>query len=588
MTDLLHRALWCVAAAVLLSAQPALAQGKVDGATAGTVLAEPSTPTSLGVRWPVIGDKNLNATIAVAYRKTGTDAWAEAYPLFRTFNDRVSPDNVVRDGHLFAGSIVDLAPGTEYDVRLTLSDPDGGSTAQTLRLRTASVPRLPATMQRRYVTPLGQGQAAGGSGTQGDPFRGLRAALQRAQPGDMLTLASGTYADGPFVAATSGTSDRPIVIQGQADGSAVLDGRGAEVVLDVSNRAHIWVDRLTFRGGGELMRAHLASHIVATRSTFNMVRLGFNSRNAIYRESTGIYIADNVFTGPVTWPRSKGIEQIYAVTVTGSGHVVAHNLIQNVGDGVHNGDIGRLSASDIHNNDIDVCTDDGVEADYSDTNVRVYRNRITNCFSGISTQPAHGGPVYIFRNLMLNMQYTPIKLHNDTAGALIFHNTSVKSGLPFNISIDGETVRDTITRNNLFVGTASPALNSTGKMSRTDFDSDGYEWPPRGSFARWNGKDYPSTTSARGSGALYSDRGAYSMGPHRTFAGSFAAPQSHERRLDRAAHDPRLGPASRAIDRGAKLPNFNDRFAGAAPDLGCCELGDELPLFGPRPEELRR
>ena len=83
-------------------------------------------------------------------------------------------------------------------------------------------------------------------------------------------------------------------------------------------------------------------------------------------------------------------------------------------------------------------------------------------------------------------------------------------------------------------------------------------------------------------------RGAFAMGPHRTFAGSFAAPQSHERQIDRAAHDPRLGRASRAIDRGVRLPNFNDRFAGAAPDLGCCELGDDLPVFGPRPEELKR
>jgi hypothetical protein len=588
MANLLHRVLWPGIAAAWLAVQPAQAQGKVDAAAAGTVAAEPSTPTSLGVRWPVVGDANLNATIAVAYRKAGTEAWAEAYPLFRTFNDRVSPDNAVRDGHLFAGSVVDLAPDTEYEVRLSLDDPDGGSTVRTLRLRTAAVPRLPAAMQRRHVVPLAQGQSPGGSGTQADPFRGLRAALQRAQPGDLLTLAAGTYADGPFVVAGSGTRDKPIALQGPPGATAVLDGRGREVVLDVSGREHIWVDRLVFRGGGELLRANRASHVVATRNRFDMERLGFNARGAIYRESVGFYIADNVFTGTTRWPRAKGIEQIYAVTVTGAGHVVAYNLIQNVGDAVHNGDIGRLSASDVHNNDIDVCTDDGIEADYSDTNVRVYRNRVTNCFSGISTQPAHGGPVYIFRNLLFNMQYTPIKLHNDTAGALIFHNTGVKSGIPFNISIDGETVRDVVTRNNLFVGTGSPALNSTGKMSRTDFDSDGYEWPPRGGFARWNGKTYPSTTAARGSGALYSERGAYTMGPHRTFAGRFGPPPSHERQIDRATHDPRLAPASRAIDRGMRLPNFNDRFAGKAPDLGCCELGDALPHFGPRPEELQR
>lgn len=585
----LSRLLWGSAAVLLAGAAPeaAHAQGKVDGVTPGAMLAEPATPTSLGVRWPVVGDRNLNATIAVAYRKTGDELWREGYPLFRTFNDRVSPDNTVADGHLFAGSIVDLTPDTEYEVRLSLNDPDGGSTVRSVKLRTAPVPRLPANMQRRFVVPLAAGQQPGGSGTQADPYRGLRAALQRAQPGDLLSLTSGTYADGPYVIGGSGLADRLIAVRGPADGSAVLDGRGAEVLVDVSGRAHWWFDRLGFRGAKTLIKADRASFVGVTRNRFDFTALGFSARNAVYKESVGLYIADNTFVGTSRWPRSKGIEQVYAVTVTGAGHVVAHNLIQNVGDGIHNGDVGRLSASDIHNNDIETATDDGIEADYSDTNVRVYRNRITNAFSGISLQPTHGGPVYVFRNVLYNLQYTPFKLHNDMAGALIFHNTSVMNGMPFNISIDGETVRDVVTRNNLFVGTGSPALNSTGRMSRTDFDSDGYEWAARGAFARWNGKDFPSTTSARGSGALYSEKGAYTMGPHRTFA-AIGAPAGIERAIDRAANDPRLGPASRAIDRGLPLPNFNDRFAGKAPDLGCCELGEELPHFGPRPEELAR
>ena len=119
-----------VVAVALCAGPPARAQGKVDGVTPGAVVAEPSTPTSLGVRWPIVGDRNLNAGITVAYRKTGQEQWAEGYPLFRAYNDRVSPDNVVADGHLFAGSIVDLAPDTEYEVRLSLNDPDGGSTVR--------------------------------------------------------------------------------------------------------------------------------------------------------------------------------------------------------------------------------------------------------------------------------------------------------------------------------------------------------------------------------------------------------------------------------------------------------------------------
>lgn len=579
-----------VAAACLASLlhHAVLAQGKVDAVTPGTIVTEPATPTSIGVRWPVVGDKNLNATVAVSYRMAGPHVWLEGYPLFRTFNDRVSPDNAVPDGHLFAGSIVDLAPDTQYEVRLSLEDPDGGSVVKTVALRTAAVPRLPAAMKRHYVVARALDEAPGGSGTAADPFRGLDVALSRAQAGDLLALGSGTYSGGPFVPQASGTYQQPIVIQGQADGSAVLDGRGGAVLIDVSGREHIWFDRLTLRNAITLLQADRASYVVATRNRFELLNYGFRSRGAAYREAVGFYISDNVFAGTSQWPRARGIEAINAIIVTGSGHVISYNLIQNVGDGVHNGNDGRLSASDIHNNDIDVCTDDGIEADYSDTNIRIFRNRITNCFAGISMQPARGGPVYVFRNLMLNLQYAPFKLHNDTAGALIFHNTSVKSGIAFNISNAGETVRDVITRNNLFVGTGSPALYSNGRMSRTDFENDGYEWSSRGAFAVWNGKTYASTIATLGAGALYSDRGAVALGPHLTFAGSFAPPQSHVRQIDRSAHDPRLAPSSRAIDRGVRLPNFNDQFVGSAPDLGCCELGHELPWFGPRPSELNR
>jgi hypothetical protein len=41
---------------------------------------------------------------------------------------------------------------------------------------------------------------------------------------------------------------------------------------------------------------------------------------------------------------------------------------------------------DICNNDIEQATDDAIEADSAMGNVRVFRNRITNCFVGISAR----------------------------------------------------------------------------------------------------------------------------------------------------------------------------------------------------------
>jgi hypothetical protein len=78
------------------------------------------------------------------------------------------------------------------------------------------------------------------------------------------------------------------------------------------------------------------------------------------------------------------------------------------------------------------------------------------------------------------------------------------------------------------------------------------------------------------------------MGPQLTFAGQLTTPSGYEQRLDPSANDPRLARNSAALDRGVPLPNFNDRFTGTAPDLGCCELDEKLPHFGPRPEELAR
>jgi hypothetical protein len=56
------------------------------------------------------------------------------------------------------------------------------------------------------------------------------------------------------------------------------------------------------------------------------------------------------------------------------------------------------------------------------------------------------------------------------------------------------------------------------------------------------------------------------------------------RPADRAV-DLRLKPGSAAIDAGEILPGLNDGFAGRAPDLGAYELGQPIPLAGPRPEK---
>jgi hypothetical protein len=47
--------------------------------------------------------------------------------------------------------------------------------------------------------------------------------------------------------------------------------------------------------------------------------------------------------------------------------------------------------------------------------------------------------------------------------------------------------------------------------------------------------------------------------------------------------DFRLRPEARAVDAGMILANVNDGFTGKAPDLGALEVGQQMPVYGPRP-----
>ena len=48
--------------------------------------------------------------------------------------------------------------------------------------------------------------------------------------------------------------------------------------------------------------------------------------------------------------------------------------------------------------------------------------------------------------------------------------------------------------------------------------------------------------------------------------------------------DFRLRRDSAAVDAGLAMPNINDGYSGAAPDLGALELGSKAVAYGPRGE----
>ena len=110
-----------------IQAAPAAAQDDTVTVTPGEFVIEHPTLINLGFEWHIDGDANRNAGVDVSFRKQGETAWRKAMPLARLHGEQVYQRNVFNlvTPNMFAGSILDLEPGTSYEARFVMTDPDG-------------------------------------------------------------------------------------------------------------------------------------------------------------------------------------------------------------------------------------------------------------------------------------------------------------------------------------------------------------------------------------------------------------------------------------------------------------------------------
>src|ERR1041385_6624428 len=236
--------------------------------TTGTLTIDPPTLMALGFAWNIDGDDNRNARVTVNFRKKGTGKWQPALDLMRLQNEQIWTRGAtdLTAPNQFAGSIFDLDEATDYDVKLSLQDPDGvtGDTEKLVTVRTRAEPK-PATGGRVFhVYPPGY------KGPKQEPaFSGLleayymaslggdwsRASPPRVQAGDTILVHAGVYLskhdhysheinsrfttccgtpwDGTYYLTQDGTPDKPIAIVAAGDGEAIFDGDNNTVLFNM-------------------------------------------------------------------------------------------------------------------------------------------------------------------------------------------------------------------------------------------------------------------------------------------------------------------------------------------------------------------
>ncbi|MBI3831898.1 MAG: hypothetical protein HY291_20415 [Planctomycetes bacterium] len=558
----------------------------------GEPVLDPPTLHSLGVYWIVQGDDNRNAKIDCHYRKMGEKDWKAGPPLFRVekggqngFGKEKNESQLkaLTDAWIFAGSMLLLEPDTAYEIQLMLSDPDGGAAEKVLQARTNAEPVAPKDAPQHHVVP-GSG---GGSGTASDPYKGLAEAEKNAKPGDVFLLHAGVY-EGPFEVRKSGEPGKPIVWRGAGDGEAVLDGKQPKdkltgSLIEATGVHDVWFEKLSLRNTYNLVKAHDAARIVVRRCQLSGMICGVF---AVGPKTAQFFIADNVMEGVMPWPTTHeqwgALPESRAIWLAGGGHEACYNRITHCKDGMDTQESPHSVAVDFHHNDVSEMFDDGCEMDGSERNTRCWMNRFTNVFQGVSIQPVFGGPVYVFRNALYNVQVEPFKMHNAPSGGIFYHNTIVKNGAPLLMQTP-EKVRNCVYRNNLFLGTEGRALHFDSPMENCDYDYDGFGGFSGDVFMKWNNVKYLSPEEIKTKSPIY--KHLVLVDPKSAFANGVQPPADNQKVYELSLNDLRLKDGCAAIDAGEVLPGFNDGFAGKAPDLGAYELGEPVPHYGPRAEK---
>ena len=551
----------------------------------GQFFIDPPTLENLGFRWYVDGDKNRNATVAVSYRVEGDEEWLSAQPMLRVRHEIV--DGGYRTGNLFAGSVLFLEPGTEYEVMFTMKDPDGGA---------PEAPRIETVATRSEVKAWTDGRTL-----HVRPSESILEAYEKAAPGDIIMLEAGLHEakDAPYVLKKSGEPGKPIVFRGAGADKTIIEGPNHATDLFCLSGVHdIVFEDLTLRRGSAAIHtspAHLnnmKSHFVldpgfagpgASNITVRRCKIE-NVMNGIWtcsKNSRNWTIADNVLTGANKrwYPFSAHEEAIsfIGVNLYGQGHVVCYNRINrfllllctaDAGDPDPN-DLERFPVNiDFYNNELFYGIGDTIQTDYTAHNIRVYRNLCSNARCGLSVQPSFGGPIYLIRNEVYGITEHYNKWNNKPAGIISVHNT-------IGASFYTTPHQNCHLRNNLFFG-GTNSTTLTPELHTMDYDGFGgkiFTWA-HGDVRKISHTSLEKFTAATGyekHGIRISRDDFVNAVEYR--AGTTWTPDDF---------DLRLKEGSKAIDSAVRLPNINDDYNGEAPDRGAIEFGDPRPHYGPR------
>jgi hypothetical protein len=529
-----------------------------DPTLASTSKVQPSAvPTfhCLGIYWsPENGAAGKK--VLVKFRETGQKAWRDGLPL------RHNPVKTPECKADYRGSLVNLKPGTGYEIVLTLEGTD-----------TRTVFQAATRSEQLPVATTIKGESSGNTlsiGQSGTPEGYVL------YDGTGATIDTGNKADVGISVDASYVIVRGFTVRNVKQHGIRLFG-GHHIVIENCDISK-WGsedEKEKGKGFGVDYQAGVFSNkkdlraVIVQRCKIHHPSWDTNSWAEKHGDS-------NHPAGPQTvvfW-ESEG------------NHVIRYNEFWSdenhyfndvMGAGANASYRGFPGADcDIYCNYIANCWDDGIEAEGGDQNVRIWNNYIENVLMAIGNAAASIGPLYVWRNVS-GRSYTPPGSRYDmthgylfkmgcageekwmTGHTYVFNNTIFQPNGEGTGGLGGSsrTIKHCVTRNNILHVRASDTRSiSTEKKSSVDNDFDCDLLSARC-------PDGQEKNGLKGTPQYVPD----AEFAFETKTGSF-----------------QLAPSSPGYDKGVAIPNFCDVFAGAGPDVGAHEGGAERMQFGVKAE----
>jgi len=159
-----------------------------------------ATIESVGLVAAYMGDDNQNNIASIWYRPVGTSAWLAGHEMFAD-----------RSARQWRGSLVYLSAGTEYEIEVRFTDPDGV---------------VPDTVKGSIRTRPDYPDVGSGGNILYVPDDGtLQAAIDAASPGDTIRIRGGTYYNNAQLGVEdSGTAGHYLTIEAVPGQHVILDG----------------------------------------------------------------------------------------------------------------------------------------------------------------------------------------------------------------------------------------------------------------------------------------------------------------------------------------------------------------------------